>query len=139
MERVIKIGDAKIWTENNEILHLKLANDGKTNNKLNTNLVETYIKVITKLCNGKPMPFVFDLRDSKGTFTVPAVMLLAKSPALTKLRISEAFIFNSLGVKLLVISYKRIYDPITPFKLFTDMSAAKAYCTTIKKQVLWKH
>ncbi|WAC02317.1 hypothetical protein N7U66_00725 [Lacinutrix neustonica] len=78
------------------------------------------------------MPFFIDVRNSRGTYSSSAANLLAKSPALMKLRISEAFILNSIGIKLLITSYKRLYNPSTPFAVFSDITKAEAYCLETK-------
>ncbi|WP_267155289.1 hypothetical protein [Xanthomarina sp. F2636L] len=90
--------------------------------------VKLYIKAITKLCNGKARSFIIDVRGSRGTFSSAAANLFAKTPSLVALRISEAYIQNSIGIRILIGSYKRIYDPITPFGVFSDMESAKEFC-----------
>ncbi|WP_072403694.1 DUF7793 family protein [Flaviramulus basaltis] len=131
MKNVIKIGNAKFWTDYNDILYCKFNNDNPSY-KLDSDKVKLYIRAITKICNGKAMPFLIDARDSRGTFSSSAANLFAKTPALAELKISEAFIHNSIGIKLLIGSYKRIYDPITPFGVFNDMVTALEYCIDTK-------
>ena len=130
MENVIKIGNSKFWTDD-DILYCQSSNKNSSN-KLDSNEVELYVEVITKLCNGKAMPFLIDIRDSRGTFSPSAANLFAKSPSLVLLRISEAFILNSIGIKLLIASYKRLFEPITPFAVFTDIASAREYCIESK-------
>lgn len=130
MENLIEIGYAKFWTDNN-ILYCQFNNDSPKL-KLKPERVALYIDAITKLCKGKAMPFLIDLRNSRGTYCSSAANLFAKSPALIKLRMSEAFILNSIGIKLLITSYKRLYDPLTPFSVFANMAEAEAYCREIK-------
>lgn len=131
MENIIKFEQSKIWIEN-EILFCQF-NNKNSNYKLNTDNVNSIIEAITKLCKGKAMPFIIDVRNTRGTFSTSAAVLLAQSPALVKLRISEAFILNNIGIKLLIASYKRIYEPITPFAIFSTMDTAKDYCIESKK------
>lgn len=129
MENIINIGLSKFWVENNEILYCKF-NNKNASYRLDIAKVELYIEAIIKLCNGKPMPFIIDIRDSRGTFSTSAANLIAKAPSLVKLRVSEAYILNSIGIKLLIASYKRLYDPITPFSVFSNLESAKEYCIT---------
>ena len=46
--------------------------------------------------------------------------------------LSEAFVFNSMEIKLVIASYKRIYEPITPFGLFNNLESAREYCVETK-------
>jgi hypothetical protein len=132
MENIIAIGYSKFWTSD-DILYIQFCNN-QSNSKLVSEKVELYIEVITKLCQGKAMPFLIDARDSRGTFSSSAASLIARSPALVNLRISEAFILNSIGIKLLIESYKRIYEPKTPYAIFSELAAAKEYCVASKNK-----
>jgi len=127
MENVIEIGHAKFWTDDEDILYCQFNNDDP-NYQLNSEKVKLYIKAITELCNGKSMPFLIDVRHSRGTYSTSAATMVAKSPLLLGLRISEVYVFNSIGMKLLIASYKRLYDPITPFSFCIDIASAKKYC-----------
>ncbi|ULC58054.1 hypothetical protein MBM09_08985 [Flaviramulus sp. BrNp1-15] len=133
MENIIKIGHGKFWIDSNSILCAQFNNDNP-NYRLDSNKVKQYIEVITKLCNGTAMPFLIDIRDSKGTFSPSAAHLFANSPTLLKLRISEAFVLNTIGIKLLIASYKRLYNPNTPYSVFSDIESAKAYCIETKNK-----
>ncbi|MGG5486465.1 hypothetical protein [Meridianimaribacter flavus] len=128
--KVVKVGNTKFWIEDGILFCQFLS----TNNysKLDLNKVEEYIKAIEKMCQGNPMPFVVDIRGVKGAFTPEAGNLMANSPILKSLRISEAFILNSIGAKLLIASYKRIYDSTTPHGIFGDIRLAKQYCIETK-------
>ncbi|SDF02358.1 DUF7793 family protein [Ulvibacter litoralis] len=128
----VQIEDSRFWIEDGILFcHFK---NKDANYKLDTAKVEIFIKTVTKLCNGKAMPFLIDARDSRGTFSSEAATLFAKSPKLVNLRISEAFLLNSIGIKLLITSYKRIYDPITPYAVFSNINAAKQYCIESKNK-----
>lgn len=131
MKNSIKVDHARFWTDNNDILYCQFDNVNPRST-LGSENMKLYIKTITKLCNGKSMPFIIDVRNSQGTFTTAAANLIANTPSIIKLRISEAFIFNSIGIKLLITSYKRIYNPITPFGMFKDIESAKEYCIKTK-------
>ncbi|WP_055442581.1 hypothetical protein [Lacinutrix himadriensis] len=126
MGNVIKIGDSKFWTDSGILYCQFRNNDAK--NKFETESVALFIRAIDKLCKGMPMPFLIDSRDSQWTFTRESANLLANSPTLVKLRMSEAYVFNTIGIKLVVASYKRIYEPSTPFSVFNNLESARAYC-----------
>ncbi len=127
MCKIIGFNNAVFWTDETGILYCEFSNNDP-NFKLELNNVKLYIKAITKLCDGKPMPFLIDLKDTCGTFSVSAAKLMAHNPELIKLRISESYVINTFGMKLLLSFYKRLYDRVTPFAIFTDLELAKAYC-----------
>ncbi len=118
---------ATFWTENNEILFGKI-NSCSSYKKLDYKMAEVYIASIKKLTNGDPMPFVLDLRGVKGSFSIDAAQFISKSLKGLSLITFEAYVVNSLSINLLILSYKRIYDTITPYAMFEDIYEAKEYC-----------
>ncbi|MFV9549891.1 hypothetical protein [Algibacter sp. PT7-4] len=132
-EGVIIYKNAMFWTDNSGILYCKF-NNKDSNTTLDYKTAKHYINAVVKLCNGKAMPFLIDVRDAKGTFSIAAAKLIAKNLELVKLRISEAFLINNIGVSLLITTYKRLYNPITPFGVFRELDIAKAYSMETKNQ-----
>ncbi|MDO6595369.1 hypothetical protein Q4512_00500 [Oceanihabitans sp. 2_MG-2023] len=130
MGNIISIGFSKFWTFN-DVLHIQFRNK-KKNNKFQINEAKLFVKSIDALCNNKPMPFLIDVRDSNGTFTAEAANLIANSPTLLKLRISEAFVINTISAKIGLASYKRTQKPINPYSVFGDIQSAKDYCLETK-------
>jgi hypothetical protein len=133
IENAIKVGTTQFWINTKAILYCKFCNENPSY-KLDTVRAKLYIEVITELCNGKAMPFLIDLRGVNGTFTPSAANLIAQSPVLNVLRISEAFVFDSIGLKLLITSYKRIYNPITPYRMLNNMELAEDFCIETKNK-----
>lgn len=131
MSEIIGFSNAIFWTDDTDILYCEFSNNDPSL-KLNIDNVESYINAIIKLCNGKPMPFLINLKGTRGTFSVTAAKFVAKSPELMKLRISESYLINSMGIKLLIGFYKRLYDPVTPFGIFNEMDLALDYCKETK-------
>ena len=131
---MIQFPNATFWTDASEILYCDCRNNDASL-KLKYNEVQLYIDTIITLCNGKALPFIIDLRGTHGTFSVSAAKLLAKSPDLARLRIIEAYVVNTINMRLLVASYKRLYDPMTPFGIFKTIKDAKDFCNEHKKQV----
>ncbi|NRD22643.1 hypothetical protein HNV10_05285 [Winogradskyella litoriviva] len=131
MSKIIGFNNAIFWTDDTEILYCEFSNTD-SNIKLERKNVESYIEAITKLCDGKSMPFIVDLRNTCGTFPIAAAKLLAKSPELVKLRISESYLINTIEIKLLIGMYKKLYDKIIPFGIFKDLSSAKGFCQEAK-------
>ncbi|PQV48403.1 hypothetical protein CLV33_105262 [Jejuia pallidilutea] len=126
----------KFWT-NNGILFCQFTGNN-TNCTLNEKNAAKYIDAVKEVTQGKPMPFLVDIRNSVGNFSIPAAKLIASSPILKKIRISEAFIVNSINGKILIFSYKRIFEPKTPSRVFNNMKDALQFCEDTKKDFLCK-
>lgn len=118
---------ATFWTENNEILFCKI-NSCNMYKKLDYKMAQVYVASIRKLTNGVPMPFVLDLCDVKGSFSIDAAQFISKSLKSLSLITFEAYVVNSLSVNLLIRSYKRLFDAKTPYAMFEDISKAREYC-----------
>jgi hypothetical protein len=131
MENIITYEHATLWTESNGILFCKI-NNLDVHNKLDFKSAQLYIEAIIKLTNGVPLPFVIDLRDTKGTFSTAAAQLLSKKFETMPLIVSTAYVVNSLAIHLLIQSYKRIYNTKMPQAIFKDMTSAKNYCLKYK-------
>ena len=127
MKNIQTVGHAKFWKDENNIINLKF-NSIEDYYIFDITAAKKYVSVIKNLCNGNPMSIIIDLRGFHGTFSTEAANFIAKSSDLLKLRISEAFILNSIGTKLLIASYKRIYDPLTPHITCNDYETATLYC-----------
>ncbi|WP_418604667.1 hypothetical protein [Hwangdonia sp.] len=131
-KKSIKVSRAKFWTNSHGVLFCAF-NNTRHYLTLGVDVAEKYKQAISTLAEDKPMPFLIDLRDNQGDFSAEAAKLLASSPALNKVRISEAFVINSIKTKLLISTYKRIFEPHTPFKIFNDFDEALAYSINSKK------
>ena len=130
---IIQLGCAKFWIDNG-ILLCEIFNQDETRN-LNEETVDSYLTAISALCKGQRMPLIIDLRNTRGAFLNAAAKKLADSPQFAKLIIVEAFVVNSFKIKLLINSYKRIYEPITPFKIFKDYSEALTFSMNAKNTI----
>lgn len=128
---IIELERAKFWIDD-DILFCKIQNPDKNRN-LNAETANMYMDVVMKLCKGKSMPFVIDLRNSKGAFLIEAAKNLASNKEFRMLSLSEAFVVNSLNIKLLISSYKRIYEPVTPYKIFENYQEALQYAFKTKQ------
>lgn len=94
-----------------------------------------FLKAVEDLTRGKRMPLLVDLRNVVCNFTVEAFKSLAISENFRQYITYEVFITNSIKGKLLVLTYKRIYEPKKPFKIFDDVEKAIQYCMEEKKNV----
>ena len=132
-ENALKVGSTEFWTNSKGILYCRFCNENP-NYKLDSKRAELYIEAIAKICNGQAMPFLIDVRGVSGSFTPKAAGFLSQSHVLISLRISQAFVFDSIASKLLAASYKRIYDPVTPYRMFNDIELAEQYCIDTKNK-----
>ena len=126
MLKKISFDKAKFWIDSKGILNCKHFNKD-INWKLDKAEAEKYILAVLTLSANKARPIIFDFRNIRGTYTILAARLVAKDPSLSKMIISEAFVVNSLAVRLLINSFKRIYEPAIPFKIFSNVEAAQNY------------
>ena len=127
---IIQMERAKFWVDNG-ILFCEIFNLDPTPN-LKEDRVKHYLGAISKLCNGKKMPFLIDLRNTQGAVLSSATKKLGNSSELSLLSLTEAFVADSLKVKLLISSYKRIYEPNTPFAIFNNYNEALNYSINAK-------
>ena len=133
MSKVIEFNNAIFWTDDTGILYCEFSSSSP-NLKLEKQNIELYINAIKTLCNGKPMPFLIDLKDIRGTFSVAAANLVTNNPEIVKLRITESYLVNTVRMKLWLACYKRLYDRITPFATFSDITSAKNYCLAARSR-----
>ena len=122
----ISFDKAKFWVDSEGMLYCKHYNRD-INWKLNEKDVEKYILAVLTLTADNESPIIFDFRDVRGTYTILAARMVAKDPSLKKIIISEAFVVNSLAVRLLINAFKRIYEPSIPFKIFSNIKDAQEY------------
>lgn len=123
--------NASFWTDGSGILFGKI-NNLNPQQKLDDKTARLYLNTIAELSKGKAMPFLIDLRDIKGTFSVEAGQLLGKSMNEMSTILYEVYVVNSLSITLLVQSFKRIYHGTKPFVIFNDMTQALEQCLKYK-------
>jgi hypothetical protein len=122
----ISFEKAKFWIDSRGILNCKHFNRD-INWQLNKKEAEKYILAVLTLAANEIRPIIFDFRDMRGTYTILAARLVAKDPSVSKIIISEAFVVNSIAVRLLINAYKRIYEPMIPYKIFSNIKDAQEY------------
>ena len=134
MQNIIKFNEFTFWKGKSEIVFckpLKL----KTHFNLDVIKAKLYADAIRQLCEGKPMPLLIDLRDFKMTFSIDAAKDLAQNIKLHQLRIFVAFIANNISMRILILSYTRLFEPHVPFKIFNDIESAIKYCEQTKREI----
>ena len=128
--KTLQLDQSKFWIDNGILFCIIRHLD--TNPYLNTITLEKYLNAVNILCEGKKIPFLIDLRNTEGTFSIKAAKTLATSHEFHDLIISEAYVVNSLKMKLLINSYKRIYEPLKPFIIFDNYNDALNYSIEAK-------
>ena len=129
MEKIDILGHSSFWVDKDGILNCKIYNCN-TDNRLDFKTAQLFLNAIEGLTLGKPMPFLLDFRGVKGTFSNAAGQALSEGLKNSQLIPCEAYVVNSLSIKLLVRTYKRLYHPNIPYNIFNDLNAAKSYCLT---------
>lgn len=127
MDSISINGHTTFWLDTKGILNCKLYNN-KRDHKLNYKTAQLFLDAVDSLYSGNPAPLLLDLRDVKGTFTNDAAQILSSTLKKMKWVTCEAYVVNSLSVKLLVKAYKRLYPTNIPYEIFTDMEDAHVYC-----------
>lgn len=126
MLKKISFEKAKFWIDSYGILNFKYFNRD-INWKLDSAETKKYILAILTLAVDKHRSIIVDFRDVRGTYTILSARLFAKDPSVNNIIISQAFIVNSLAIRLLIDAYKRIYEPSIPFKIFSNIQDARKY------------
>lgn len=114
---------AKLSIENG-VLFYKLK---QTDCYLTENRIRAYLSKIEEITEGKPMPFVIDIRKFVGNFSPEAAKIFASSPISKKI-ITQVFIADTLNGKLLISSYRRIFGNDANIRIFNQMEPALAHC-----------
>ncbi|WP_037348894.1 hypothetical protein [Sediminibacter sp. Hel_I_10] len=129
-ERIIEFNHAKFWCSN-DILFCEFK-DSAVGCTLTKERAEAFIKAIDSLTEKVPMPFLIIVNGALGSFTSEAATLFATSPILKNVRICEAYLIKKINGKLIVNSYKRLYEPKTPFHFFNNLIDAMQFCMASK-------
>lgn len=122
----------KFWIEN-DILFCKFS---QVDCYLSEEGAKAYLSIIKKICQGKSMPLLIDIRNFIGNFSPTAAKIFANSPILNHHVMLQAFVADTLNSKLLISSYVRIYAKDSHVKIFNDFESALAYCIEYKNKFL---
>ncbi|WP_372754267.1 FHA domain-containing protein [Mariniflexile sp.] len=128
----IELERSEFWTETG-VLFCKIRNPDENIN-LSEETVDKHLQAVIDLCEGQKKPFLIDLRNTHGTFLTSGAKKLSSDTKLIQLCLAQAFVVDSLKVRLLIMSYKRIYEPITPFEIFNNYNDALEYVQNVKEQ-----
>ncbi|SFC84822.1 hypothetical protein [Algibacter pectinivorans] len=132
VKKEVKLNKAKFWIGTQGILFCEFYNI-ETYLTLEQDTLKKYEVAVLELLQGRSAPFIIDVRDNQGNLSTSAAKFFANSLIFKKARIYEAFVVNSLKTKLLINSYKRIYEPRIPYKIFNDFDEALAHSINAKQ------
>ncbi|WP_291182876.1 hypothetical protein [Gilvibacter sp.] len=90
--------------------------------------LERYADTIVTLCNNKRTPFLIDVSEAWGSYSVAAARYFAKSERLFNVRLADAFVAKETRSVLSIRSFKRIYDPFTPYQICNTYDEARQFC-----------
>lgn len=116
----------RFWTEKG-ILFCQFLNTSVNYKLLEEDAVH-FLLAIEQLTKGKQIPMLVDLRNVVGSFSVEAVKLISNNEVFQQNTTRQAFVINTIHSKLLVLAFKRIYEPKKPFRIFDDVGKALEYC-----------
>ena len=92
---------------------------------------QQFLRAIHNLCQGVPMPLIVDLRQARGTLSADTAKTLSARCRRIPLILGEAYVVQSLSVRLLVQSYVRLIHRDSPATICTSLPAAKRFCESL--------
>ncbi|NNE55056.1 MAG: hypothetical protein HKN32_03475 [Flavobacteriales bacterium] len=110
----------------NGLLKIKV-NEVMQEAKVDVPDINHFIRAISQYCGSVARPFLIDLRDIDGSVEVEASRLFASSPEMANVRLAQAFVVNSLSIRLLVNFYIRVHQPNCPSQVFSDVEEAEGW------------
>ena len=90
--------------------------------------LERYADTIIELCDNRRTPFLIDVSEAWGSYSVAAARYFAKSERLYSVRLADAFVARETRSVLSIRSFKRIYDPFTPYQICKTHDEAREFC-----------
>ncbi|WP_374958658.1 hypothetical protein [Gilvibacter sp.] len=90
--------------------------------------LEQYVRAIEFLCDNKYTPFLIDMTRAKGNAPIAIAKYFSSCSRLNKLRLVDVFVAKELGSILTLRSFKRIYDPLIPYKICSSYFEARKFC-----------
>ncbi len=79
---------------------------------------------INHFCEGKPHPFVIDVRVQNWDAPKEVSEFHSTNETLLRLKKCEALLVNNLGIRLLAIFYTKLNKPPVPTKVFSNEAEA---------------
>ena len=118
----------EIYPPENDVIYLKVI-DGKdfTAEKM----AEAY-QILEKIANGKPYKLMFDVRDVTISHISSEAFKVSSSKQYAPNQIAEAFLFNSLHVRILINFYFKVFKPVVPSKMFQCPTEAEKWLKEIQ-------
>lgn len=127
MKVKIEHENATFWTKGTGIIYCELTNPD-SRRKLDKRTAEAYLKSVSQLSIGHPMPLHVDLRKAKGTFSIEAAQLLTYELYENNLINCESFLVDSLSIHLVIQAYKKVFKSEIPYGIFKSTQKAHDFC-----------
>lgn len=120
-EVVLDQARARLFSPN--ILVINYLNDSEVGIEEIKILIDHFIDT----ANRKPFITIVDIRDIRGNMTAEAMEYITNHKESQNLKIAEAILVNSLGMRLLANFYLKIKTQSGPTHVFNDESKALAW------------
>lgn len=126
MKNQIKKNRTLSWIDSRGFMQSNFHRDAFSN-KLTIQEAEDYIDTLHQLCGGKPTPFLIDCRNVFDSMDEGVKQVLYENTKLNEIRKAEAFVVDSLSMRLKLNFYSRVHKPYCPIKIFSNESDAIAW------------
>lgn len=129
MEKTNSAKPANFWKQEG-ILYCQFEDIGQIE-KWSAHTYQHFLRAIRDLCQGEPMPLIVDLRQARGTLSADTAKTLSARCRRIPLILGEAYLVQSLSVRLLVQSYVRLIHRDSTSTICTTLPAAKRFCESL--------
>ena len=126
MKKGMLIDDLSFWEDNN-IIYCKINSDFKANS-IDESIEEIFYKAISILSRGKYMPVLIDMRLLNFSNSIKLFKFLTSNKDIKELVLSKTFLVDSYVLKLILVVYSFIYNPIIPDTIFKNIELAIKKC-----------
>lgn len=127
MEKPAISGHASFWIGMDGILYGTI-NNSNTYTKMDSYTASSYAATVSNLSKGRPVPLLIDLRNTQGALSLEAAEVLSDRFNKMSFVICEAYVVNSLALKLQVNTFKRLYNTRSPYKIYHSLKDAQEFC-----------
>lgn len=129
MEKTIIESQASFYTEKG-ILFCEVHNLSQISS-WTSRFYRRFLRVLQELTQGVPMPLIVDLKQARGTLSTDTAKVLSERCRRNPLIMGEAYIVESLSVRLLVQSYVRLIHRDSVSVICSNLPAALRFCDSL--------
>ena len=132
MTQPVVFEKAEFWYDQG-ILFIKFLNKDRRH-AMTLDSMKDYVDTIIKLCNGRPSPFLIDMSEAVGNYSIASARYYGRNEALSRVHLGDAFVANGITAKLTIRSFKRIFDSKAPYRIFSNKEEAINHCMGVIEQ-----